>query len=113
MTDTLVLSSSDGPSARSAPDLSRVQPTSPTPRAATPSGREAIIQNVDIVVETYLAASSMTISALDALKAGDLVNLDAALNQPVELRVNGVAIASGELVAVGDKFAVRVIAVAP
>ncbi len=36
-----------------------------------------------------------------------MVTLDAPLNQAVELRLNGTVIAHGELVAVGDKFGVR------
>ncbi|MBL7358791.1 FliM/FliN family flagellar motor switch protein, partial [Escherichia coli] len=38
--------------------------------------------------------------------------LDAQLNTPVELRLNGVAVARGELVAVGEKFGVRLTEIA-
>ena len=43
---------------------------------------------------------------------GGIVALEAGLNEMVELRVNGVTIAHGELVAVGDRFGVRIVKVA-
>jgi flagellar motor switch protein FliN len=72
----------------------------------------ALLENVDVTVETYLGETSMTIAQLNALKVGGVIALDAALNELVELRVNGVRIAHGELVAVGDKFGVRVTSIA-
>ena len=71
----------------------------------------ALIENVDVTIETFLGETSMTIAELSELDIGCVVTLDAALNEAVELRVNGVSIALGELVAVGDKFGVRVTSV--
>jgi flagellar motor switch protein FliN len=71
-----------------------------------------LLGNVDVKVETYLGETSMTVGQLNALKAGGVIKLDATLNELVELRVNGVTIAHGELVAVGDKFGVRITSVA-
>lgn len=75
--------------------------------------RSALVNHVDVQIETYLGATSMTIAELNALTSGSVVTLDAALNGLVELRVNGVAFAQGELVAVGDKFGVRIVSAAP
>jgi len=74
---------------------------------------QAVIDNVDVTIETYLGATSMTVAELNALKPGGVIALGAGLNDLVELRVNGVTIAHGELVAVGDRFGVRITAVAP
>jgi flagellar motor switch protein FliN len=68
---------------------------------------------VDVSVEAYLGNASMTVAALKALQTGGVVTLESALNAFVELRVNGVAIAEGELVAVGDQFGVRIVRLAP
>jgi flagellar motor switch protein FliN len=90
-----------------------------TPPPATPLNgsdakpRASLIDAVGVTVETYIGAASMTVAELNALQIDGLVTLGAALNAPVELRVNGVAIAHGELVAVGDKFGVRIISLAP
>jgi flagellar motor switch protein FliN/FliY len=92
------------------PDVSRRDATH---SGASPGAIGALIDNVDVVVETYLGATTITIADLQALKAGALLTLDAQLNELVELRVNGVTVAHGELVAVGDQFGVRVTSVAP
>lgn len=84
-----------------------------TPPAETKSDMARIssklIDNVAIELEAFLGAAPMTVGNLTGLATGAVVALDAQLNTPVELRLNGMAIARGELVAVGDKFGVRLI----
>lgn len=75
--------------------------------------RSALIDAVGVTVETYLGAVDMTVAELNALQNGGVIVLDTALNAEVELKVNGMAIARGELVAVGDKFGVRITTLAP
>jgi len=70
---------------------------------------QKVIAGVEVILEARLGSATMTVSELMSLKAGDCVPLDAALNRDVELRLNGVAVARGELVAVGDKFGVRLL----
>lgn len=67
----------------------------------------ALIRNVTVDLEAYLGGVEMTIADLTALRAGAVVALDAALNAPLELRLNGVAVARGDLVSVDEKFGVR------
>lgn len=66
-----------------------------------------MIDNVEVELEAFVGGTRMTVAELAALKAESVVTLDAALNQAVELRLNGTIIARGQLVAVGDKFGVR------
>jgi flagellar motor switch protein FliN len=82
---------------------------SPSAASASP---QALLDNVDVRIETFVGETKMTLAQLNTLKAGGVVALDATLNEMVELRVNGVAIAHGELVAVGDRFGVRIVKVA-
>jgi flagellar motor switch protein FliN/FliY len=70
---------------------------------------QSIIAGVEVVLEARLGSARMTVAELMNLKAGDCVPLDAALNQDVELRLNGSTIARGELVTVGDNFGVRIL----
>ena len=70
---------------------------------------EKVIAAVEVVLEARLGSARMTVSELMQLGEGDCVTLDAALNQDVELRLNGSAVARGELVAVGDRFGVRIL----
>lgn len=72
-----------------------------------------LIDAVGVTVETFLGATKMTVAELTAMQAGGVITLDTALSGLVELRVNGVAIARGELVAVGDKFGVRITSISP
>ena len=71
-----------------------------------------LIAGVEVKLEAYLGAASMTVSDLMALEAGDTVPLDAELNRDVEIRLNGVAVARGELVTVDGKFGVRILEIA-
>ena len=73
----------------------------------------SLLDAVDVRVETFLGETQMTVAQLNALKAGGVITLDAPLSELVELRVNGVTIAHGELVTVGDQFGVRITSVAP
>jgi flagellar motor switch protein FliN len=66
-----------------------------------------LIGNVAVQLEAFLGAASMTVGDLAGLANGAVVALDAQLNMPVELRLNGIGVARGELVAVGEKFGVR------
>ena len=81
----------------------------PIPAKADALGKlnPKLIETVSVTLEAYLGEAKMTVADLTALKDNSVVPLDAALNQAVELRLNGVAVARGELVAVGDSFAVR------
>lgn len=89
------------------------EPEKTSPAAAAkadgPVGRinPKLIDSVGVTLEAYLGEARMTVADLTALKSNSVVPLDAALNQAVELRLNGIAVARGELVAVGDSFAVR------
>ena len=66
-----------------------------------------LIETVGVTIEACLGEARMTVAELTALAKDAIVTLDAPLNQAVELRLNGAAVARGELVAVGDTFGVR------
>ncbi|WP_084238978.1 MULTISPECIES: FliM/FliN family flagellar motor switch protein [Sphingomonas] len=91
------------------------QPSPKKTDTATPSGRTLaarMIDDVEVEIEAFVGGTRMTVAELGALKPQSVVTLDAPLNQAVELRLNGVVIGQGELVAVGDKFGVRLSEVA-
>lgn len=73
---------------------------------------QGLIAGVEVTLEARLGSAVMTVAKLMELKAGDCLVLDAALNCDVELRLNGVTVARGELVAVGDSFGVRIVEIA-
>jgi flagellar motor switch protein FliN/FliY len=47
------------------------------------------------------------------LQAGTVLNLDAELNAPFDVMLGDQVVARGELIAVGDRFGLRVTEVAP
>lgn len=74
--------------------------------------RSHLLAEVEVGLEAHVGRATMTVSQFTALKVGEAVRLDAALNQSVELRLNGAIVARGELVAVDDRFGVRLTEVA-
>lgn len=80
--------------------------------AGEPNARgidEKLIAGVEVVLEARLGSATLKVAELMSLKQGDCVPLDASLNSDVELRLNGITIARGELVSVGDNFGVRIV----
>ena len=73
---------------------------------------ERVIAGVEVVLEARLGSAKMKVSELMKLRSGDCVALDVAINQDVELRLNGATVARGELVTVGDNFGVRIVEIA-
>jgi flagellar motor switch protein FliN len=79
-----------------------------TPATVNP----ALIDGLGVQVDAFIGRSNIKISQLNSWKAGSVVTLEAALSDLVELRVNGLCIATGELVSVGEQFGVRITSVA-
>lgn len=71
----------------------------------------ALIDSLGVQVDAFIGKSSIKISELNSWKVGCIVKLDASLSDLVELRVNGLCVAGGELVSVGEQFGVRVTSV--
>lgn len=69
----------------------------------------SLLHGVSVHLDAYMGTSSMTLEALLALKAGNVVALDTQLNDLVELRLNAAVVGRGELVAVGDAFGIRIV----
>lgn len=71
-----------------------------------------IFKEVNVSLQALLGEMSMSVGDLLGLKAGAVVELQAGLNDLIELRLNQSIVARGEIVAVGDKFGVRIVEVA-
>lgn len=96
--------------------MNKTEKATPSAAAATlpanPKVNPKLIDSVEVILDAVLGKATMTVAELTALKADDVLTLDSALNASVELRLNGAPVARGELVAVGDKFAVRLTEIA-
>jgi flagellar motor switch protein FliN len=67
-----------------------------------------LVEHVKVNLTVTLGATEVALSKLFALASGDVVPLDRDVDAPVDVRLHGKLIARGHLVAVGDKFGVRV-----
>ncbi|MCX8475468.1 MAG: FliM/FliN family flagellar motor switch protein [Sphingomonas sp.] len=89
-------------------DQSKSKGTVTEPAEGGPRVSTRLIKNVPVQLEAFVGNVRMTVAELTALGADSVVTLDTPLNQSVELRLNQLPVARGELVAVGDKFGVRI-----
>ena len=70
-----------------------------------------LIKDISTEVEIRLGTAELTVEKLFSLKHGDVVTLNEELTEPVQVILNDNVIALGELVAVGDKFGLKITSV--
>lgn len=73
----------------------------------------AVFSGVSVKLDARLGSASMTVEQLLALRSGSVLTLEAQLNDLVELHLNGALVGRGEIVAVDDRFGVRIVDIAP
>lgn len=71
-----------------------------------------LLRDIPVTLDARLGQAEMTVAELMALKSGSVVTLDRSVADHVDLHLNGVLVARGEIVAVGDQFGVRIIEIA-
>lgn len=67
-----------------------------------------VVRDVPVKASAVLGSAGLTVEKLFALKTGDVLELDQAVNAPVALRVEGQVVAHGQIVVVGDQFGVLI-----
>jgi flagellar motor switch protein FliN len=67
-----------------------------------------LLRGVKVSLDVRLGETVMTVEELMALKSGAVVTLGTGLADHVDLYLNDKLVARGEIVAVGDKFGVRI-----
>lgn len=77
----------------------------------TPIGKE-LIGAVTVELEARLGKAAMTVSDLLALRDGSIVTLETGLGDHADLYFNNALVARGEIVAVGDNYAIRIVELA-
>jgi len=94
----------DGEIRVSTPDYAELRTTSSAPVGASLN----LLADVTVTATAELGHSSMTIAQLLQLSEGTVIPLDRPTSQPVDIVVQGVPVARGEVTVVGDHFAIRV-----
>ena len=75
------------------------------------SGNE-LLDSIAIDVSVVVGQARTTVGHLMSLKESDVLQIDRGVDQPVDVIVNGIVVARGQLVAIDDNFGVRITEVA-
>jgi flagellar motor switch protein FliN/FliY len=67
-----------------------------------------LVQDSTVSIEVRLGSAALSIRQVMELREGSVVELDRALDETVDVVLNGKLIARGQLVAHGDLFGVRI-----
>ena len=80
--------------------------------AALFSGHLGLIHGVKVRLSVSMGSASLTVAELFALKEGSVFKLDRAIDEPVDIVLEGQIVARGRLVAVDDSFGVSITEIA-
>ncbi len=96
-----------------------VQPVEFSVAEAQPTGKPllhsndlSLIHSVTVQLATQIGSAELTVEQLYNLRQGDIVNLNSAVHDDINLMLNGNVVAQGKLVAVDGNFAVEITAMA-
>jgi flagellar motor switch protein FliN/FliY len=78
---------------------------SPADRTA-PEGLR-LLENIGVKLTVEVGRAELTIRDLLRLSEGSVIELDRLAGDPLDVLVNGTAIAKGEVVMVGERFGIR------
>lgn len=71
-----------------------------------------LLRDLNVTLEARLGEVVLPLAELLALQAGSVLRLETRLNEPVELFLNDALVGRGEIVAVDDRFGVRIAEIA-
>jgi flagellar motor switch protein FliN/FliY len=71
-----------------------------------------LLKGLNVTLEARLGEAVLAIADLLALRAGSVLSLETRLNEPVEIYLNEALVGRGEIVAVDDRFGVRIVEIA-
>ncbi len=86
------------------------------PRAGAAAGGDVsldLIMDVGVTVALEVGRARITVRDLLQLTQGSIVELDRLAGEPLDVLVNGVRVARGEVVVVNEKFGIRLTEVVP
>jgi flagellar motor switch protein FliN len=85
-------------------------PLPPTPIRAAPPGKANLdlVHDIPLEVSAVLGQTSISLRDVVALQTGSVLELDKLSSDPIDLYVNDILIARGEVVVVDDKFAIKI-----
>jgi flagellar motor switch protein FliN/FliY len=95
------------------PEQTKIEtPVDKNEAATTQQVNGELLRGVRVSLDVRLGKAPMTVEEMMSLKSGSVVALQASLADCVELYLNETLVARGEIVAVGDKYGVRIVEIA-
>jgi flagellar motor switch protein FliN/FliY len=89
--------------------LAQLEGGAAAPAAGAPNARELErLNDVGLELTVEVGRTRMTLGQALALGPGSVITLDRLADQPVDLLVNGMPVARGEVVVIDDVFGLRV-----
>lgn len=73
----------------------------------------SVLGDVEVQLTAVLGRGHISVGQLLSLSSGSLIELDTPLDGSVDIRLNNRIVARGEIVAVDDRFGVRITQIAP
>lgn len=73
----------------------------------------ALLREVEVTLQARLGALVMPVAELMELRQGSVLALAVRLDEPIDLLLNDALVARGEIVAVDDRFGIRIVEIAP
>jgi flagellar motor switch protein FliN len=85
-------------------------PMAPTPIRAAPPGKANLdlVHDIPLEISAVLGQTAMSLRDVVALQNVSVLELDKLSTDPVDLYINDILIARGEVVVVDDKFAIKI-----
>lgn len=80
----------------------------PTPRHGTGHANLDLVHDVPLQISAVLGRTALSLRDVVSLQTGSVFELDKLSTEPIDLYVNNILIARGEVVVVDDKFAVKI-----
>jgi flagellar motor switch protein FliN/FliY len=99
-----------------APGMTRAQFGNLSPEARAAAGGDMsldLIMDVAVTVALEVGRARISVRELLQLTQGSIIELDRLANEPLDVLVNNVRVARGEVVVVNDKFGIRLTEVIP
>jgi flagellar motor switch protein FliN/FliY len=90
-------------------ELSELTPPRTPPDAALLPPRLNVFAGVKATVKVVAGEASASVGELLALAEGSVLTLDRAVDAPFDVVLDGVVLARGQLVAVGEQFGIRIV----
>lgn len=91
----------------------RLPELSPPPGDGRVKTSLSYLQDVQVVLEAELGATTLKVRDILALDEGSVIKLDRAAGDNVDLLLNGLEFARGEVLVINNLFAVRISTIRP